>query len=353
MGSEGRAEVGRLARRIFNLAGDERAFLRSLEGVPDGPMRRRLEEIARSFSAGCHAALEEPRPGLLAARLAQVEPELRGFAYEGAGLGLALLDAVTPWRRHRLRDFIAGAGSPQTYMLHVGTGWVLGRLPVSRRRSLSGLDPVLRWLAFDGLGFHDAFFHGRRTVERALPPRRISGFALRVFDAGVGRRLWLIPRPEVSHIAPLVAAFPAGRRGDLWTGVGEACAFAGGRDAAAIEEVREAAGPHGSQLALGASFAAEVRARAGIPSPHTDLACRLLCRMDAAAAGAVAREALADLPPDGEIPAFEVWRERVRERFCRLSAGDRLAERQRCKISPPAAAHLGPFQAPQDREGMG
>jgi len=307
--------MGRLARRIFVLAGDEKAFRRDLAGAADGPMRRRMEEIARSFSEGCHAALEEPRPGPLAARLARVEPELQGFAHEGAGLGLALLDAATPWRRHRLTEFIAGPGAHQTYMLHVGSGWVMRRLPVSRRWFLSGLDPVLRWLAFDGLGFHDAFFHPSRIIERALPPRRISGFALRPFDAGVGRRLWLVPGADVSHVAPLVAAFPASRHGDLWTGVGEACAFAGGRDAAAIEEVLQAAGPHGPRLALGASFAAEVRVRAGIPSPHTDLACRLLCRMETAAAAAVTRESLADLPPDGEVPAFEVWRERVREQF--------------------------------------
>src|SRR6202022_3515179 len=100
--------MGWLARRIFSLAGDEKALLRSLASQADVPMRRRLEEIGRCFSAGCHAALEDPRPGLLAARLACVEPELQGFAYEGAGLGLALLDAVTPWRRHRLQDFIAG-----------------------------------------------------------------------------------------------------------------------------------------------------------------------------------------------------------------------------------------------------
>jgi len=200
-------------------------------------------------------------------------------------------------------------------MLHVGSGWVLRRLPVTQRWLLSELDPVLRWLAFDGLGFHDAFFQRRRIVERALPPRRISGFALRPFDAGVGRRLWLVPRPDVSFIVQLVAAFPASRHGDLWTGVGEACAFAGGREASAVEEIRQAAGAHAPRLALGASFAADVRARAGIPSPHTDLACRLLCRMDAAAAAAVARESLADLPPDGEVPAFEVWRQRVRERF--------------------------------------
>jgi len=306
----------RFARKIFNLAGDERAFQRALSGTPDSPMRRRMEAIARSFSEGSRTALEEPRPEPLAAKLARVVPELQVFAYEGAGLGLALLDAATPWRRRRLRDFIAGAGSPQTYMLHAGAGWILGRLPVSQRWFLSGLDPVLRWIAFDGLGFHEAFFHRSRIVEQARTPRRISSSALRAFDAGVGRRLWLVPRPDASHVAPLVAAFPASRHADLWTGVGEACSMAGGRDAAAIEEVLRAAGSHAPRLALGACFAAEVRARAGTPSPITDLACRLLCGMDAAAAAVVTREAMADLPPDGEIPAFEVWRERLAARFC-------------------------------------
>jgi len=310
--------MGKLARRLFSLAGDEEVFLRSLAGA-QGPMRRRLEAIARSFIAGCHAALETPRPGRLATRLARVEPELQTFAYEGAGLGLALLDATTPWRRHRLTDFIAGPGAHQTYMLHVGAGWVMRRLPVSQRWFLSGLDPVLRWFAFDGLGFHDAFFHERRIVERTLPPRGIAGFALRPFDAGVGRRLWLVPGPDVSHVPRLIGAFPRARQGDLWAGVGEAGTMAGGRDAAALEEVRRAAGRHGPQLAVGASFAAEARVRAGIPSPYTDLACRLFCRMEPATAAAVARETLAGLPPDGEVPAFVVWRERIREHFSQLA----------------------------------
>src|SRR5436853_7723019 len=100
--------MGRIARRIFNLAGDEQAFRRSVAGQADGPMRRRMEGIASSFCDGCHAALEDPRPGPLAARLARVEPLLQHFVYEGAGLGLAVLDAVTPWHRHHLADFIAG-----------------------------------------------------------------------------------------------------------------------------------------------------------------------------------------------------------------------------------------------------
>ncbi|HEX4962590.1 MAG TPA: DUF1702 family protein [Thermoanaerobaculia bacterium] len=308
--------MGRLALRLFSLAQDQEAFLSSLAQVAAGPLRWRMEAISRSFSEGCHAALEDPRPGPLAARLARrVEPELQGFAYEGAGLGLALLDAVTPWRRHRLADFIAGPGSPQTYMLHVGSGWVMARLPVSHRWFLSGLDPVLGWLAYDGLGFHDAFFHGGRIVGRAEAPRRAGGYALRPFDAGVGRRLWLLPEAGVSYVPRIIATFAASRHAGLWMGVGEAITFAGGRDAAAVAEVRQAAGDHAPQLALGSAFAAEVRARAGNPSPWTDLACALLCHQEPAAAAAVVREALAGLPPDGEVPAYEVWRERVRARY--------------------------------------
>src|SRR5262245_46546426 len=62
-----------------------------------------LEASGRSFLAGYHCALEQESPAALAARLDAVEAEFRGFAFEGAGMGLALLDFLTPWRANRLQ----------------------------------------------------------------------------------------------------------------------------------------------------------------------------------------------------------------------------------------------------------
>jgi hypothetical protein len=307
--------MGRIVRALLSLSGDEKRFARSLAAFEDLGLRRRLGAIGDAFLAGYRAALEEEDPEALAARLARTDPELWGFAYEGAGLALSLLDSLPPWRQHRFSTFLNGAGGGQPYLLHVGAGWVLARLPVSPARFLARFDPILRWLALDGYGFHEAFFRWRRTVERRRLPARLPGHGRRPFDVGVGRRLWLTPEVEAGNLLRIIGTFPADRQADLWAGVGEACAFAGVRRPEAIAGVLQSVGRFAPQLGQGAAFAAKVRARGGNPAPHTELACRLFCRMSAAEAAALADEALAGLPPDGEVPAFEVWRRRIQERL--------------------------------------
>jgi hypothetical protein len=306
--------MGRIVRALLSMSGDEKRFAGSITAFEDEAVRRRLKAIGDAFLAGYRAALGEEDPEALAARLARTDRELWGFAYEGAGLGLSLLDALAPWRERRFATFLRGAGAGQPYLLHVGAGWLLARLPVSPARFLGRLDPLLRWLALDGFGFHEAFYRWRRTVERRRLPARLSGYG-RPFDIGVGRRLWLTPEVEAGNLPRIIATFPEDRQADLWTGVGEACAFAGVRGPEALTGILQAAGRFAPQLGQGAAFAAKVRARGGNPTPHTELACRLFCRMSAAEAAALTDEALAGLPPDGEIPTFEVWRRRIQERL--------------------------------------
>lgn len=307
--------MGKIIRALFTFSREQERFARLLPAVQDGSMGKRALQIGETFVAGYHAALEETRPEPLAALLERADPELHGFAYEGAGLGLALLDTLLPGRRDRLAALFRGPGSGQIYMLHVGAGWALARTPVSIRRFLTRLDPLCRWMALDGFGFHEAFYRWQWTVERQQVPARVFGYAVRPFDIGVGRRLWFNPGAEIGHILGIVATFPASRQADLWTGIGEACTFAGGRGESAVRELHRAAGPFTAQLGQGAAFSAKVRARAGNPAAHTEQACRLLCGMSAAEAAALTDEALAGLPPDGEIPAFEIWRRRIQERL--------------------------------------
>src|SRR6185295_17786618 len=129
-------------------------------------VRERLEKVGATFVRGFNDALEEDRPEPLARRLAQIELEWQGFAYEGAGMALAILDWMTPWRRDRLARFLAGPGDAHLYIIIVGAGWISARLPVPPERVMRSFDPVLRWLALDGYGFHEGFFHWPRSVER-------------------------------------------------------------------------------------------------------------------------------------------------------------------------------------------
>ncbi len=309
---------GWLRKRIFGMSFEEVSWARRGFRGGEAGARLRLEQCAATFLTGYHAALEEGEADALPLRLSAVGIELRGFAFEGAAMGLALLDQLTPWRKSRWQALFEGAGAPHAYMMHVGVGWALARLPWLRRhveRPPAGLDPLLRWLAVDGYGFHEGFFHWRRSVEGHAIPRRLTGYARRAFDQGLGRSLWFVDGADAARIPVTIAAFPPSRQADLWSGVGLACAYAGGADRYALEALGSAAGLYGPELAQGAAFAAKARQRAGNPAPHTELACAVLGGISAEAAATATDIALQHVATDGAEPAYELWRQRIQARF--------------------------------------
>src|SRR5262249_379826 len=165
--------------------------------------RLRLERIGEVFLGGYHSALEEDAMEALVARLEAVEPPDRGFAYEGAAMGLALPGLLLPWPWGRLRGFAQGAGRPHRYKVPLGGGGgdrcreVGGGggggagavLAIPVEPLLRRLDPLLRWLAVDGFGFHHGYFAPRRHLEEQKVPVRLRGYARRAFDQGLGRAL--------------------------------------------------------------------------------------------------------------------------------------------------------------------
>ena len=296
-----------MARRGFRVAGEA--------------MRERIEQIGGVFSDGYHSALQTSRLEELVARLESVELDFRGFAYEGAAMGLALLDALTPWRRNRLSEFLHGAGGPHTYMVHVAIGWVVARWPGRIETKLAPLDPLLRWLVLDGYGFHEGFFHWPKYVGGQPLPKRLTHctdalpYAARVFDQGLGRSLWFVDGADPERLKQTVADFPESRQSDLWSGIGLACVYAGEMTESALTLLRDAAGAYWPQLAQGAAFAAKARCRAGNPTAYTERACRSICGLSAEEAAAVTDAALENLGSSQPEPAFEIWRRRIQERF--------------------------------------
>ena len=310
--------MGRLQKSLFGISEEETTFARRGFRAGEAGAQRRLEQVGQTFLQGYHAALLDAEPEMLARRLSEVEVALQGFAFEGASMGLALLDHLTPGRRDRWQTFLDGPGMVHVYMMHVGAGWAVARLPWLRRRverPLARMDPLLRWLALDGYGFHEGYFHWRRRVRKQVSPKRLSGYACRVFDQGLGRSLWFVDGADVVRIPQTIAAFPPSRHADLWSGIGLACAYAGGVDDHAIEALRTAAGAYRPHLAQGAAFGAKARQRAGNLISDTTRACEILCGLSADAAAHVTDVALVDLAHDGTETAYEVWRRRIQARF--------------------------------------
>ena len=306
--------LGRLRKFLLGISLEETTFIR--RGFHQGKIKAReqLEQSGRAFVQGYHLALEDDKFDVLVPRLKAVEVSFRGFAFEGAAMGLTLLDYFLP-RKQRLQAFIDTGGSAHLYMVHVGAGWTLARLPQQPQRLLTRLDPLLRWLAIDGYGFHEGYFSWHRSIGQKSIPSKLSGYARRVFDQGLGRSLWFVDGADITRIPVTIAGFPLSRQGDLWSGAGLACAYAGGVNRCDIEALRTAAGSYRPQLAQGAAFAAKARQRAGNPTAHTDLASEILCSLSSEVAASVTDVALKDLPFDSGEPAYEIWRQRIQTQF--------------------------------------
>ncbi len=305
---------------------DTGTLRRAVLGVPrrmatafstgDTPTWRHLESAVLAAVEGYNSSMQGSRLTDLVPRLDRVGPELRGYAYEGAAMGLTAMDCVLP-RSSRLADYLAGPGDPHVYMVHIGAGEALARLHRRPEPFIAALpDRVLCWLVMDGYGFHQGFFARKRHVDRQVVPTHLSAYGRRVYDQGVGRSIWFTAGAQVPRIAATIGAFPAHRRADLWLGIGVACAYVGGIARPAIHELRFTAGPYASGLAVGAAFVAKGRLRAGTPAPHTDLACAALCDgRSVADAARIVDIAFEDLPVDGPEPAYALLQQRISAQF--------------------------------------
>ncbi len=301
-------------RRLLTLSLEEARF--QIRGFPaaDPSRQSALETIGQTFIRGYNAALLARNAEAALSFTNGVSPAARGFAAEGAAMGAAIADAVS-FRKSLFPACLKAFESDFTYLAHVGAGWSLARVPWRRRRILGELDPLLRWLAFDGLGFHDTYFYHRRIL--AGWRRERSGYAARSYDQGVGRALWFVAGGSVAAAIKLISSLPESRHaesrlGDLWSGLGLAMTYAGQAAADDFAVACEAAGPHRKQFAQGIAFACEARALARHIPDHTDLAARTVWGIDAEQLSCLVRQARDRLPEaESDLPRYEIWRRAV------------------------------------------
>jgi hypothetical protein len=303
--------LGTVRRTLFGVPSEKSVFSRP--GFAKEAWER-FQPVAHSLVEGYHATLEDSRFEVLVPRLNALDPALHGFAYEGAGMGLAALDCMAPWK-NRLNAFVEGPGAPHIYPIYVGVGLALARLHRQPERYLARLDPVLAWVIVDGYGFHEGFFSRKQFVNGRKVPTQLSPYARRVFDQGLGRSIWFSSGAVVELVAATISSFPPERQAELWSGVGLACAYAGGVDRAAIETLRKLAGSYRSQLARGAAVAAKGRLQAGNLVPHTELACEVFCGLSGEGAAYITDVARENLPTGSTEPAYEIWRQRTQAQF--------------------------------------
>jgi hypothetical protein len=292
--------------------------------------QERLETVGKTFLDGYAYAVEARTPTDAEGPLEQVPGWLRGFAYEGAGMGLAMLDGLPFGRSDNVQRFLESPrGEAYRYLVYVGVGWAMARLPRFRWPKPAKLDPFLVPLVLDGYGFHQAYFRTARYIDGQYqnpnfpwPGGPHGSYANKAIDQGIGRAAWFIAGTDPERVANLIDAFPASRRGDLYSGVGLASTYAGGPDdGAAEQELRtllRRAGDHRGNLAQGSAFAADARVRAGIVPPHSALATKVFWGTTPDEVARLVTELRPAQGVEGEQPAYEVWRQRLANEFVSL-----------------------------------
>jgi len=301
--------AGKLMKPLFEVSPDD------VPPLPENATTQRLQKVVFTVTECCHLTLFNSRFAKLVPKLDAYDEELRGFAYEGAGVGYAALDTWLPWKQ-RTRAFVDGPGARYMYAIYLGAGMSLARMrrdPEPFRARLN--DPVFSWVVLDGYGFHEGFFRHRRYVQQRAVPRKLSGYAVRAFDHGLGRSIWFATGADVEQVTETIGGFPRERRPDLWSGVGLACGYTGGVDRPTVQRIPQAAGPYRTQVSVGVAIAAKARQQVGNPALHNEFACEVLCGLSSMETAKVADAALEDLPTSGPVPPYEVWRQRIREQF--------------------------------------
>jgi enediyne biosynthesis protein E2 len=284
------------------------------------PVVARLEAIPQSVICGFEWGIDDRDQWEIERRLELVEPELRGFAYEGATMASTIRDAMAAGRGHRTRDLLSGPGRPHLFLAYIGIGFAMARLPRALWRGvLPDLDspyhPTMSWLAVDGYGFDRAYFDTDKWVTRqwrppAYPWLGRADYFPRAVDQGIGRALWFIHGGRATDVAAAVGRFAADRRADLWSGVGLASTVAGGCPADGLRWLCRAAGEHQPHLAQGAVFGAKARASAGFVPAHTHTAVEVFADRPVGAAAALADDLTVGRA--GDDADYETWRARIR-----------------------------------------
>jgi hypothetical protein len=251
-----------------------------------------------------------------------VPDALRGFAVEGAAMSAALLDLLTFSGGARLARLEQGYGRRYVHLVHVGAGWAFARLHRRPWRGIRGAQPLLRWLAWDGWGFHQAFFGAQRVFARQRTEPAARGDLRAIRDQGAGRALWFYAGADPGRIAGTVRGFTPERRCDLWAGIGLAASYTGAQPPEVLEDLLRVAGDHRPHLGQGAAFAAKAHVLSGAVPPPAGAAIEVLTGVPPAVAAEWTDACLAVAAREGDSPvAYQKWRAGIRGAWIRHNEG--------------------------------
>ncbi|MCU7551602.1 DUF1702 family protein [Chitinophagaceae bacterium LB-8] len=243
----------------------------------DNNVSMRMEYIQKLFmdtgrSVESLYALDE-----LITFLDQEPPGFRSVAYEGASFEIGLRDLNTGGALNDWMQFRQACAKQHMFHIDIGLGWAFAKKDIQPGPYLQSMNPALKWMVLDGIGYYYGLFKGRNTIKNKLLPAGMEGESLEGFDQGLGRRLWYMARGNVSEVYHLVENFPVIRHPDLFRGIGIACGYVGGNTEDNLNYLSTISGKHYKQLQIGILLAAISRMASNSVNEDVDMACRIIC----------------------------------------------------------------------------
>lgn len=274
--------------------------------------REHLERCAGGFMFGAIAQIDDANH--IHEAVARCEDDLRGFAYEGAAFTAASMDLMSARTTQYLAVLSSGPGLAFRHLINVGVGWSMEQLHVANHRLFRTTDPLLRWLAYDGKGFRRAFF-SPSSIEGVLLRLGRATPRDRIIVQGIGRCLWFVEAANIEAIGARAARAPKSVRGDIWSGVGLACAYAGDSSTVDAARLSAEAGVWYPNLAQGVIFGGAARQSSGCIPDSTVFLLQDLLQLAPGAAAMWADEEAVGLHTYGLGPeGFLIWQRRIQTR---------------------------------------
>ena len=217
-----------------------------------------IQTIVDTFQNG--RSISELELGLdeLIARLNEFEPRYRSVAFEGASMGVALVNQLSTWKAY------AEATEKHATQVHIGLGWAIGEQQLDLASTLSEIQPEMKVKVLDGFGYWHGLFRRRLTIRTQQIPNNVNAEYQSGFDQGVGRAIWYISKGDIGKLVSIINHFSGSRRPDLWRGIGVASTYVGGCSDELKSELKEAAGNFGNNLKEGIEAAEESMRKAGL-----------------------------------------------------------------------------------------
>lgn len=239
------------------------------------PAAAEMRAVALSFLDG-FALAGTYGPTKLVTYISSLPAGHRGIYYEGAAAAKAFGDMASQddlLETMRLLDEV-----PQySFLLYMGIGEAMAQLKISPAASNCLTNNSWSDQIWEGYGFFNGYFRWFDTLVHQKYPEGLAPELRPAYDQGLGRAIYFLTSGKPYEIRDYISTFAPERQKEMWAGLGQPAAYAGGCDEKALRKLLELSGESRIELQQGVLLGVSGRLQQNCIPDFTDTLCQLVC----------------------------------------------------------------------------